>query len=78
MQRQTLYIGYCPHPVTVYIRGPIKGYISPYYGYYPTVSVWGQYPTYIEGYEVWASPSELFRVQLSSILFGDTMVPNIE
>ena len=20
-------IGYCPHPVTVYIRGPIKGYI---------------------------------------------------
>ena len=21
------YIGYCPHPVTVYIRGPIKGYI---------------------------------------------------
>ena len=24
-----VYIGYCPHPVTVYIRGPIKGYISP-------------------------------------------------
>ena len=21
------YLGYCPHPVTVYIRGPIKGYI---------------------------------------------------
>ena len=20
-------VGYCPHPVTVYIRGPIKGYI---------------------------------------------------
>ena len=20
-------LGYCPHPVTVYIRGPIKGYI---------------------------------------------------
>ena len=23
----TLKLGYCPHPVTVYIRGPIKGYI---------------------------------------------------
>ena len=22
-----LQFGYCPHPVTVYIRGPIKGYI---------------------------------------------------
>ena len=22
-----VYVGYCPHPVTVYIRGPIKGYI---------------------------------------------------
>ena len=25
--RTTLNLGYCPHPVTVYIRGPIKGYI---------------------------------------------------
>ena len=25
--RQALNLGYCPHPVTVYIRGPIKGYI---------------------------------------------------
>ena len=24
---QTLNLGYCPLPVTVYIRGPIKGYI---------------------------------------------------
>ena len=24
------YIGYCPHPVTVHIRGPIKGYIYIY------------------------------------------------
>ena len=23
--------GCCPHPVTVYIRGPIKGYTYPYY-----------------------------------------------
>ena len=22
-----LYFGYCTHPVTVYIRGPIKGHI---------------------------------------------------
>ena len=21
-----LNLGYCPHPVTVYVRGPIKGY----------------------------------------------------
>ena len=34
-----------PPPVTVYIRGPIKGYIYPYYNYYPTVSEGGQYPT---------------------------------
>ena len=20
-------VGYCPHPVTVYVRGPINGYI---------------------------------------------------
>ena len=23
------WLGYCPPPVTVYIRGPIKGYIKP-------------------------------------------------
>ena len=33
-------------PVTVYIRGPIKGYISPYYIYYPTVTEGGQYPRF--------------------------------
>ena len=22
-----VYLGYCPYPVTVYVRGPIKGYI---------------------------------------------------
>ena len=38
-----LNFGYCPDPVTVYIRGPIKGYISPYYTYYPTVTEGGQY-----------------------------------
>ena len=37
-------VGYCPHPVTVYIRGPIKGYIQSYYNYYPTVTEGGQYP----------------------------------
>ena len=36
----------CPHPVTVYIRGPIKGYIYPYSNYYLTVTGWGQYPRY--------------------------------
>ena len=30
-------VGYCPHPVTVYIRGPIKGYIT-ILSYYPTVT----------------------------------------
>ena len=34
-------LGYSPHPVTVYIRGPIKGYIEPYYTYYPTVTEGG-------------------------------------
>ena len=37
-------LGYRPHPVTVYIRGPIKGYIEPYYNYYPAVTEGGQYP----------------------------------
>ena len=37
-------VGYCPHPVTVYIKGTIKGYIEPYHEYYPTVTKWGQYP----------------------------------
>ena len=36
-----------PPPVTVYIRGPIKGYIYPSYNYYPTVTERGQYPTYV-------------------------------
>ena len=31
-------------PVTVYIRGPIKGYISPYYTYYATVTERGAVP----------------------------------
>ena len=37
---------YCPPPVTVYIRGPLKGYISPYYKYFPTVTEGGQYPRF--------------------------------
>ena len=36
-----VWTGYCPHPVTVDIRGPIKGYIYPCYTYYPTVSEGG-------------------------------------
>ena len=43
--------GYCPHPVTVYSRSPIKGYIYiyiyPYYNHYPTVTEWGQYPRFL-------------------------------
>ena len=27
IQNPELSLGYCPHPVRVYIRGPIKGYI---------------------------------------------------
>ena len=38
-----------PPPVTVYIRGPIKGYIYPYYNYYPTVTEGVQYPRCING-----------------------------
>ena len=38
---QTLNLGYCPHPVTLYIRGP-----EPYYAYSPTVTDGGQYPTF--------------------------------
>ena len=34
-------VGYCPHPVTVYIRGPIKGDIYPYCDYYPTATEGG-------------------------------------
>ena len=41
---RSLYFGYCPHPVAVYIRGPIKGYIEPYYAYYPTVTEVGAVP----------------------------------
>ena len=37
-----LRVGYCPHPVTVDIRGPIKGYI---YNTCPTVTEGGQYPS---------------------------------
>ena len=37
-------LGYCPHPVAVYILGPIKGYIEPYYNYYPTVTEGGAVP----------------------------------
>ena len=33
-------------PVKVYIRGPIKGYIKPYYIYCPTVTEGGQYPNH--------------------------------
>ena len=36
---------YCPHPVTVYTRGHIKGYIKLYYTCYPTITEWGQYPS---------------------------------
>ena len=31
-------LGYCTPPVTVYMRGPTKGYIYPYYNYYPTIT----------------------------------------
>ena len=37
-------LGYCLHPVTVYIRGRIKDYIEPYWNDYPTVAEGGQYP----------------------------------
>ena len=30
-----------PPPVTVYIRGPIKGYIQPFYIHYPAVTEGG-------------------------------------
>ena len=33
-------------PVTVYIRGLIKGYISPHENYYPTVTEGGQHPRF--------------------------------
>ena len=42
-------LGYSPHSVTVYIRGPMKGYIYPYSTYYPTVAEGGQYPRYVYG-----------------------------
>ena len=38
------FIEYCPHPVTVYSRGPIKDYVHPYYIYYPTVTEGGAVP----------------------------------
>ena len=37
-------VGYCTLPVTLFFRDPIKGYIKPYYNYYPTVTEGGQYP----------------------------------
>ena len=30
---KALNLGYCPHPVTVHIKGPIKGYIEPYHNF---------------------------------------------
>ena len=39
-------MGTAPRPVTVYIRGPIKGKIEPDYTYYPTLTEWGQYPRF--------------------------------
>ena len=39
---------YCPHTVTVYNRATIKVLIYLYYEYYPTVTEWGQYPTYVQ------------------------------
>ena len=38
---EPLYPGHCPHPVTVYIRGHVKGYIQVYYDHVPTVTEWG-------------------------------------
>ena len=35
------YLGYCPHPVTVYIRGPIKGYIYITISYLLSNCYWG-------------------------------------
>ena len=42
-----LHFGYCPQPVTVYIRGHINGHIKVYCQYYPTATGWGRYPIYI-------------------------------
>ena len=44
-----LVLGTAPHPVTVYIRGPIKGYIYPCYTYYPTVTEGGQHSNLVVG-----------------------------
>ena len=43
LQFRVVYVGYCRHPATVYIRGPIMGYIEPYCKYYPTVTEGWQY-----------------------------------
>ena len=37
-------LGYCPHPVTLNIRGHIKGSIHLDYEYYTAVTEWGQHP----------------------------------
>ena len=41
-----VYLGYCPHTVTVYNRATIKGLIYLYYEYYPTVTEWGHHPKF--------------------------------
>ena len=62
-----LYFGYCPHPVTVYIRGPSKDYIYIYYNYYPTVTEGGQYLSYIHPERGWGGtgriPSRVFFIR---------------
>ena len=42
-----LYVGYCPHAVTVYNRATDMGLIYPHYEYYSTATEWGRYPSYI-------------------------------
>ena len=41
-----LCVGYCPHTATVYSRVTVKGLLCPFSEYFPTVTEWGQYPSY--------------------------------
>ena len=55
-------LGYCPHPVTVYITGPIKGYIEPYYKYYAAVAEGGQYPRWYAKVDILKAQAGFFCV----------------
>ena len=45
-EKKTIYFGYCPHPVTVYTKGHIKGYI-----HITILYILSNYPRYTSSFQ---------------------------